>query len=59
MGWISHNELEESTNTSGMEDFDSVGGHLITNEVEGEVNVLEEEGNREESVEELAWGLVL
>ena len=59
MGWISHNELEKSTNTSGMEDFDSVGGHLITNEVEGEVNVLEEEGNREESVEELAWGLVL
>ena len=59
MVWISHNELEESTNTSGMEDFDSVGGQLITNEVEGEVNVLEEEGNREESVEELAWGLVL
>lgn len=41
-----------------MEDFDSVRWHLVTNEVKGKVDVLKEQGNGEESIEELAWGSV-
>ena len=37
--------LEESANTGGMEGLDSVGWHLVSDEVEGEVDVLEEEGH--------------
>ena len=38
-----------------MEDFDSVRWHLVTDEVKGEVNVLKEEWDSEESIKELAW----
>lgn len=36
-------EPEEAGDSGGVEDLDSVGRHLITNEVEGEVDVLQEE----------------
>ena len=36
-------EPEEAGDSSGVEDLYSVGRHLITNEVEGEVDVLQEE----------------
>ena len=38
-----------------MEDFDSVRWHLVTDEVKGEVDVLKEEWDSEESIKELAW----
>lgn len=50
--------LEESTNTGWVEDLDSVGWHLVSDEVEGEVDVLKEEGHREETIEELARGFI-
>lgn len=34
---------EETDNSSWVKDFDSVRWKLVTNEVKGEVNVLEEE----------------
>ena len=50
--------LEESANTGWVEDLDSVGWHLVSDEVEGEVDVLKEEGYREETIEELARGFI-
>ena len=48
-------EFEKTNNTCWVKNFDSVRWHLVTNEVKGEVDVLKEEWNSEESIEELAW----
>ena len=58
MVWVSDFELEESGDSSWVENFDPVGWHLVSDEVEGEVDVLKEEGNREETIEELAGGFI-
>ena len=49
---------EKSDYTSWMDDLNSVWRHFVTNEVEGQVDVLEEERDGEKTVEELAWGVV-
>jgi hypothetical protein len=49
---------EQPCDTSWMENFDSVGWHLVSNEIEREVDIREEELHREESIEELAWCVV-
>ena len=41
-----------------MENFDSVWRHFISNEIERQVDVREEELHGEESIEELAWCVV-
>ena len=58
MCWVGDIEFEKTDNTCWMNDFNSVRRHLITDEIEGEVDVLEEERQGEETVEELAWGIV-
>ena len=42
-----------------MKYFHSVGWHLISDEVKREINVLEEKSKREETLEELTWGVIL
>ena len=51
--------LEQSTDSGRMEDFHSVWWHLISDEVEGKIDVLEEQRYGEKSIEELTWGLIL
>ena len=41
--WVSDFELEESRDSGWVDDLASVGRHLVTNEVECEVDVLKEE----------------
>ena len=50
--------LEKSTHTSWVENFNSVGRHLISNKIESEVDVLEEQRDGKETIEELSWGLI-
>ena len=50
--------LEQSTDSSWMKDLHSVGWHLISDEVEGKIDVLEEQRDGEKSIEELTWGLI-
>ena len=45
---------EQPCDTSWMENFDSVGWHLVSDEIKGKVDVLEEEADGEESIEELS-----
>ena len=50
--------LEKSTHTSWVENFNSVRRHLISDEIKGEVDVLEEQRDGKETIEELSWGLI-
>ena len=59
MAGVGNVKSEQADNTGRVNNFDSVGWHLVTNEIEGEVDILEEEGDGEQTVEELAWGIIL
>ena len=52
------NVLEKSAYSSWVENFNSVGRHFISDKIEGEVDVLEEQRDGEKTIEELAWGLI-
>ena len=49
---------EQPRDTSWMENFDSVWWHLVSDEIERQVDIRKEELHREESIEELAWCVV-
>ena len=51
--------FEKSTHTSWVKNFNSVGRHLISDKIEGEIDVLKEQRDGKETIKELSWGLIL